>query len=501
MGFRTVTHGCVKLGLGVLVCWALSGCGGSAETARLRDALYAGELPEIEAALAAGADPNGLDDDGNSFLLYALYSEDGGAVRALLANGANLELPGMEESALVIASNMGDDVALAVLDHGGTWRPDEEPALLAEAAQWAPATTVRLLEMGIDPNATMEDRPHPMVLAASAGQVATYQALRDGGAVAPQAELIEAVFSGGNQEALAAVLADHPDASLPESWFSQAVEMEWETLDREWLEGMVARYGSPSQTDLNSALAGVAYRVDPAALNTMITMGGQVGESDAVTNLVQGLEGARDERGASSQSDFEECLDALQGVGLELNAVNEQTTAIEIAAGLLEADAVKALLERGADPNGVPSQTTQRPLVSASRALLEELSELADLEEDEERPNSVGPQVIAALLSAGADPNLANEKGVYALHYAAAASSVEAVRELLGAGADASLKNAKGLTAADLARKVIAGKPLGDSRLGELAMRVTGVGEFFEEWQRNAQEVLELLGEPGSLQN
>jgi len=58
---------------------------------------------------------------------------------------------------------------------------------------------------------------------------------------------------------------------------------------------------------------------------------------------------------------------------------------------------------------------------------------------------------MAALLEAGANPNIRNNQGYTALMIACAEGHVEAAKALIDAGADRGLRNKKRQTAADIA--------------------------------------------------
>jgi ankyrin repeat protein len=63
-------------------------------------------------------------------------------------------------------------------------------------------------------------------------------------------------------------------------------------------------------------------------------------------------------------------------------------------------------------------------------------------------------RIIRKLLAFGADPNLADNRGVTALMEAAVHGSEESVRMLIAAGADLALKDAAGNTIVDRVKKI-----------------------------------------------
>jgi ankyrin repeat protein len=99
-------------------------------------------------------------------------------------------------------------------------------------------------------------------------------------------------------------------------------------------------------------------------------------------------------------------------------------------------DVVKALLERGAQPNMPSRDQGFTPLHSAVAT----------------DAGASEPEIVRLLLGAGANPNAKSREGGTPLHTSAFTGDLEAAELLLAYGADPSEKNAKGLTALDLAR-------------------------------------------------
>ncbi len=108
-------------------------------------------------------------------------------------------------------------------------------------------------------------------------------------------------------------------------------------------------------------------------------------------------------------------------------------TALHLAAFFGQEEAVRILVERGADVNVVARNASIHvtPLHSAVAGSHAEIVEL--------------------LLEHGADPNAAQERGFTPLHSAAQNDDRESVEALLEAGADPALANDEGKTPADLA--------------------------------------------------
>ncbi|XP_026458567.1 ankyrin-1-like [Papaver somniferum] len=120
----------------------------------------------------------------------------------------------------------------------------------------------------------------------------------------------------------------------------------------------------------------------------------------------------------------------LLSKGVRLDIATRYGTALQCAASLGHRDAVKMLLDHGANPNVVSSEDVFKPLISAIIAKSWECVEL--------------------LLQAGADPN-AVTYGNTPLVFAARDGSADVIKRLLEAGAGPNYKMNAGLTALEVA--------------------------------------------------
>ena len=111
-------------------------------------------------------------------------------------------------------------------------------------------------------------------------------------------------------------------------------------------------------------------------------------------------------------------------------------TALGLAAFFKRPDAMRALLDAGADPHLASRPAGFTPLHSA----------VAD------DTGTVTRDIVRMLLDAGAEPNAQNASGGTPLHTAAFIGDVAVARMLLAAGAGPNMKDANGLTPLDVAR-------------------------------------------------
>ncbi len=168
---------------------------------------------------------------------------------------------------------------------------------------------------------------------------------------------------------------------------------------------------------------------------------------------------------AASAGDAERVRELLKK-GADPNAKNEYgNTPLHEAAFRGHVDVARLLLEHGADPN-IQSKNGLTPLhEAASHGHFDVVELLLEHGADPNIKDKYGNtplhkaaseghvNVVKLLLEHGADPNIQNKDGWTPLHYAALLGHVDVVRLLLEHGADPTVKDGRWKTPLDLARE------------------------------------------------
>jgi hypothetical protein len=136
---------------------------------------------------------------------------------------------------------------------------------------------------------------------------------------------------------------------------------------------------------------------------------------------------------AAAMGDTDQLAEQLGVAGAASELADDGFTALHLACFFNRPEAVRLLLDEGAEPDAVATNGSDlRPLHSACAAR--------------------GLEVVTMLLAAGADPNTRQRGGFTPLHAAAMHGDGEIVEALLAAGGDPGLQDDDGKTAADHAR-------------------------------------------------
>lgn len=452
----------------------------------LAHAVMARQMEVARLLLERGANPN-TQSLQMSPLIFAMAAKNEDMVRLLLEHGAQtqnvvhgvsaLSLTGAcPEVADILKQAKGTDLhdaaakghldlLLSLLDkRPGVDRQDDRQrtALMMVADEGHLDCVQALLDRGADPNAADNYQHNSLIRAAAKGHTAVVKLLLERGAE------VDAVNQWGQTALFRAATADHREtARLLIEAGARVYPVEAALLEnRELLErlfreeidtpnkaGATALMGASTvgAVDLlvellnrgadirardllgKDALAWAVQHGHPRAAETLLERGSPVNEN-----------GLGDFRLLNSAIFTEslEMLPLLLRHGFNPDSVGELGQyALKIALDNGKEEAVRILLDGGADPNGPPG-VNETPLIAAVKALDENY--LRVLREKGLNPADTGTGLIRLLLDQGADPNRAGGAGKTPLEAAAEQGSEEAVTALLDAGANIATEGVSG---------------------------------------------------------
>jgi uncharacterized protein len=410
------------------------------------------------------------------------------ALRSLLNGLAKEDVAGAQGTAALIWAASRNDVEMTdlLLAAGADPKSTNEygaTALYAAAANRDPAITVKLLAAGADPNAALAMGETPLMEAALRGNLDTVRALLAAGAD-PSAQEKQ-----GGQTVLMWAASRHHSAVTEE-----LVEHKADVNARS-KNGSTALMFAAQQDDVISARALLKAGANPNEAipewgHTALIIASTMGKTDVVKVLVENGAAANmpDRNGftplhaAIRDSDYGEnrtqratavaIVKVLLAHGANANIRLKQekpsartpdeielqgATPLALAAEVNNLDAIKALMEAGADPN-IATEKGTTPLMLASGAGT-----------DVQRPRSLEERALAIetakfLVDHGADVNAAGQFGWTALHAASYQGLNDVVEFLASKGAKLDTKDELGQTPLSISLSVLT-KEAGARRL------------------------------------
>jgi len=407
--------------------------------------------------LKAGADPNAANPFGVTPLLQASRYGDAATVSALLAGGADIAHALREgETPLMAASRAGSvDTVKVLLEHGAEVNAVEalqsETALMWATAEGHVAVVATLLAAGADPNlkARVSDltKRSPRTDFPSGGFTALMWAARNG-----SEELVRRLLEAGAD--IKATNGDGATAmmlAIVNARFDMAatlLERGADANDGSLYYAIVMR---DAPTDWR---ARDGSRLRPSHPNRLTAL-------DLVARLLEaGADANKPFTGQMHSASM--CCDT-QGSGTPFFraavAADVDSMKLLIAHG---ADLEWKLPRvEGAPPMPFGDNTGLTPLmvaINGGKGLLMDGGP-GDIRENTigvfREPGNRNPaDAVRLLLEAGANPNAKNAAGDTALHIAAHDGRLGPLRELVAGGASVTLGNAKGLTALELVEKM-----------------------------------------------
>ena len=447
---------------------------GKHETA-LSVACLKGNEDAIDVILAAGADPNMADADGDSCLSKAVFQECSKEVlQAIVDHGANVNATNSKyETALLVACSKGNEDAIDVLstagadpnsvDHDGDtclhkavfWTCSKgvlqalvdqganvhatngknETALLVACLKGNEDAISVMLTVGADPNIVDADGDtclHNAVFQDCSKEA--LQALVDQGANVNARNgydqtALSVAFAKRNEKAISVILTAGADPNIVDADGDTCLHRAvYQGFSKEVLHSLVVHGANVNATNnkhktaLSVALA--CSRKNENAIHVILTGGADPAIIDANGDTCL--------HKAAFQNCSREILQALVDQGANVNATNsKRETALSVACLKGHEDAISIILTAGADPNIADAEgdaclykaVFQGCSKEILQALVDQCTNVNATNSKHETALSVAfsnrnEDAISALVSAGADPNIVDDDGDTGLHKA-----------------------------------------------------------------------------------
>lgn len=361
---------------GVIPLLALATLAATRDDHRLADAVERQDSRVVETLIAGHADVNGVQGDGATALHWAAYWDDARILDVLLGAGANVNAPN---------------------DNGVT------PLALACENQ-SPAIIERLLGAGANPNATVSSGESVLMTAARTGNVAAVKALLARGAQVNVAE------PGHDQTALMwAVAEQHPD--VVRLLLDAGANVHARSRVRRRTVQLSTRY-----SDQNTVKGVTEFDLGGF---TPILFAARVGDLESAKHLLASGANVNDAAptGASvlvlaAHSGQGAAARLLLERGAEVNTQGAGYSALHAAVLRGDLELVKALLERGADPDARLAKGTPSRYYSKDYAFNDNLVGATPLWL---AARFGEPEIMSVLAAKGADPRATLPDGTTAL--------------------------------------------------------------------------------------
>jgi uncharacterized protein len=390
-----------------------------------------GDSQMVDLLLAAGADPKAANDYGATALYAAAENADPAIAVKLLAAGADPNAHLVSgESALMVAARQGNlEVVRALLaakaDPNATEAKGGQNALMWAASNSQSAVVQELVQQGAEVDAHAKSGFTALMFSAQQGDAASARIL-----LAAKANPNEVLPKSGATPLLIAASIGQPEVT----------------------QVLLDAGADPNARDASGftpllhAVRDSDYGLDPAQkaasvliVKALLAHGANPNlrlaldkEKTAAEIKAQGNTGARAKRTAITITEVE-----LQGA-----------TPVALAAECNNLEAIKALVEAGADPN-IPTEHGTTALILASGAG----TDVQRARQPEERATAL--QTAAYLLDHGADINAAGQFGWTALHSASYQGLNDLITLLVSKGANIDAKDQLGQTPLSISLSVL----------------------------------------------
>jgi ankyrin repeat protein len=428
-------------------------------------AAYHGELSMVEALLAAGAMPDLANRYGVTPLLQASRAGDAAVIAALLRNGASVTLAHPDgETPLMGAARVGNIEAVELLlaagvDVNAADTFQHETALMRAAAEGNAAVVDRLLAAGADPNLQarvtelkeLKNADYP-----SGGFSALMWAVRNG-----HVDIVRRLAAGGADldlrngdgatAAMIAIVNDRYDlaatlvelgADVDDGSLYHAVEMRDATTDWYARDGSKLRANHANE---HTALDLIALLLDKGADPNKAFVGQMHSATMCCDTVANGSPFFR----AAIAADVE-ALKLLIAKGADLEWTPSKAEGLKGADTNVGLTPLMVAMKGG---RGVPFSAGPGFVRKGAPPFRE--------------PSNREPaDAVKLLLEAGANPNAVAPTKATVLHLAVETRNLETLRALIAAGASLTAKNADGLTALQIAEKLKPDDPENRSPFG-----------------------------------
>ena len=467
-------------GLTVALAFSPSVAGTMAVERPVADAAARGDIETVQDLLRNGADVNTAQGDGMTALHWAAERGDAKLAEVLIYSGANVNAGTRigRYTPLHLASRGGHgEVVLALLrakanPNAATTNSGAAPLHLAAVAGEADVVHA-LLKSGADVNAKEGSWGQtPLIFAASRGQVEAIRVLLEAGAdPAVTSRAVDVVEMEKADDAANKRISEILDGFKKQekgggdwtpspSQVQVAIESS-RHMQRNWPERPAD--GKPTGGDApKSSVADAGRPSEPASAKKAKDSKARDENPASYGQLVETWGGLTPLLHAARQGHAEASL-ALLDAGADINqpSAGDRTTPLLMAAVNGQFDLALILLERGANPNLASTAGTTPLFATLERTWAPRASYAHPIENQQQKATHL--ELLEALLSAGADPNVRLVKHLWYMEYtfgvlraagidytgatpfwrAAYALDVDAMRLLKAHGADPNIPTLK----------------------------------------------------------